>query len=448
MPLRVGIPYQPYSFLIKKLNGLIIAQDDKGRVRYSGTDASTVIQAAVDALPAEGGKPFVCEGVYNIRSSIVIQKKSVFIQGMGYSTKFNLERGANTSIFELKDNSDNFRMSDIWLFGNKAENTAGHGVFLNNTTEVTNWRFTNVIISNFAGDGIRIAKKLYASIFQNCYIETNNGDGIHAEERFDNCFIQNCYIYSNGGNGISLYLAVRTHIYENQINLNDNNGIELDTSYEAEILGNQISQNGLSGIRAYFNSVRNRIIGNLIERNGREGIYGYGGFSDNVIIGNHFHDNSQVADNTYNDIWLRTDGPRYCLNNLIAGNHFLGAILTTKKAMYGVEESASTDDYNMIINNRFATLGTAPVLTRGANTIVKRNLGYVTERGGTATLAAGATSVTVSHGLAATPKIVLVTPHHSEITDIRITAKTATSFTAEVTTAPTADRTFDWQAEM
>jgi hypothetical protein len=60
MPVRAGVPYQPYSFLVKKLNGLIVAQDDKGAIRFSGTDASTVIQYAVDALP-NGGTVFLKE---------------------------------------------------------------------------------------------------------------------------------------------------------------------------------------------------------------------------------------------------------------------------------------------------------------------------------------------------------------------------------------------------
>jgi len=75
-------------------------------------------------------------------------------------------------------------------------------------------------------------------------------------------------------------------------------------------------------------------------------------------------------------------------------------------------------------------------------------LGFVSRNLGTATFTAGVTSVTVSHGLARTPKIVIVTPHHGEIADIRVTGKTAADFTAEVSTAPTLDRTFDWYAEV
>jgi hypothetical protein len=60
MPVRAGVPYQPYSFLIKKLNGLTVAQDDKGVVRFSGADPGTVVQKAVNALP-NGGTVFLKE---------------------------------------------------------------------------------------------------------------------------------------------------------------------------------------------------------------------------------------------------------------------------------------------------------------------------------------------------------------------------------------------------
>jgi len=60
MPLRVGLPYQPYSFLIKKLDGLIVAQDDRGRIRFSGINATTVIQSAIDAL-TKGGIIYVAK---------------------------------------------------------------------------------------------------------------------------------------------------------------------------------------------------------------------------------------------------------------------------------------------------------------------------------------------------------------------------------------------------
>jgi len=92
MPLRVGIPYQPYSFLIKKLDSLIVAQDDKGRIRFSGKDAATVIQKAINALPT-GGSIFISTGTYSIKTTISVEKGDVTIIGEGRSTTLLNETG-------------------------------------------------------------------------------------------------------------------------------------------------------------------------------------------------------------------------------------------------------------------------------------------------------------------------------------------------------------------
>jgi len=78
LPIRVGLPYQPYSFLIRKLDGLIIAQDQKGSIRFSGTDASAVIQSAIDAL-TNGGTLFVGLATYVLSSAITLKPKVNFI---------------------------------------------------------------------------------------------------------------------------------------------------------------------------------------------------------------------------------------------------------------------------------------------------------------------------------------------------------------------------------
>jgi len=68
-------------------------------------------------------------------------------------------------------------------------------------------------------------------------------------------------------------------------------------------------------------------------------------------------------------------------------------------------------------------------------------------RWGTATIPAGSTSVTVNHGLAAAPKKVLVTPA-GNLGAVWVSSITSTSFTINCSTAPTADTTVYWYAEV
>jgi len=83
----------------------------------------------------------------------------------------------------------------------------------------------------------------------------------------------------------------------------------------------------------------------------------------------------------------------------------------------------------------------------GINNKIHNNIGYVTENSGTATIAAGTTSVTVAHGLAATPTKVLITPR-ADIGDVWVSARDATNITINCDTAPAADVIVDWYAEI
>jgi hypothetical protein len=66
---------------------------------------------------------------------------------------------------------------------------------------------------------------------------------------------------------------------------------------------------------------------------------------------------------------------------------------------------------------------------------------------GTATIPAGTTSVTVAHGLAATPSKVIVTPR-ANIGSVWVSARNSTHITISCSTAPTADTIVDWYAEV
>jgi len=77
---------------------------------------------------------------------------------------------------------------------------------------------------------------------------------------------------------------------------------------------------------------------------------------------------------------------------------------------------------------------------------IKRNVGYATENSGVATIPAGSTRVTVSHGLATAPGKVLVTPY----ANIRVWVENITSTTFDIVTdvAPAADVNVAWYAEV
>jgi hypothetical protein len=87
------------------------------------------------------------------------------------------------------------------------------------------------------------------------------------------------------------------------------------------------------------------------------------------------------------------------------------------------------------------------VNTGGTTVYFRRNTGYPTEASGTATISSGSTSVTVNHGLVCTPSKVLITPLAQPSGNLWVSNITSTSFTINISTAPSANLSVAWSAE-
>lgn len=95
--------------------------------------------------------------------------------------------------------------------------------------------------------------------------------------------------------------------------------------------------------------------------------------------------------------------------------------------------------------------GTPIVKIDGAAGYFRHNVGFATEAQGIATIASASTSVTVAHGLAATPSLqnIVVTPTNNlgSATKFWISGATSSQFTINVNAAPgAATATFAWTA--
>lgn len=116
------------------------------------------------------------------------------------------------------------------------------------------------------------------------------------------------------------------------------------------------------------------------------------------------------------------------------------------------EESTGGAGDNIITDNSLVANAAATVAlleSAGANTILRNNIGWVTEANGTATVANATTSIAVTHGLSITPSLdmISVTPTNSlgTATKFWISGATATQFTINVDADPGATTaTFAW----
>lgn len=133
-------------------------------------------------------------------------------------------------------------------------------------------------------------------------------------------------------------------------------------------------------------------------------------------------------------------------NNLIKGNYIKDA-----PASYaGIKEWGTADNNLITANNLLDCAAGRKIVKGGANTVVRNNIGYVTEKSGTATLVNGNTSIAVTHGLAVTPAAgdVMVTPIEGwgNAVAFYIDTYTSTQFTIHVDADPGQDVDFAWKA--
>jgi len=91
-----GYPeYFAPTYIVYKVGAVYRAKAsaESGLPSFSGTDFSTVIQDAIDALPDEGGHIFIKKGDYRITKTIKIHRSYVQISGEGAATVLKAESG-------------------------------------------------------------------------------------------------------------------------------------------------------------------------------------------------------------------------------------------------------------------------------------------------------------------------------------------------------------------
>ncbi len=139
------------------------------------------LQAAVDALPDEGGIVFVPPATYDLSSPLRITKGDVTIVGAGTSTHIRNknEQGKPAIVIEPEEYSGNRRariwrveLSELRLTGNPR---SGPGILANGVNELF---LHDMTISYHGGDGIRMVDCYEDPRVADCLITYNKGAGL------------------------------------------------------------------------------------------------------------------------------------------------------------------------------------------------------------------------------------------------------------------------------
>ena len=352
-----------------------------GQIDFKGNDASTIIQSAIDNL-IDGGSTYIKTGsnpeIYLISSPIEIDDK-ISLVGDGFQTTIlKLQNNVNDSLLKTKSFGSVTRghiiIKDIGLNGNKANNTAGHGIL----GQMWNSLIDRVWVTDFVGSGIFLKIDGNENIIQKCRITNCGGDGIHIESGVNDGYLLNNLIYNNNGYQIQFinpwgWWVVNNHIYQIQTT-----AIRFEGIQRCFIVNNYIEGSDTYVSMALIGGttpVQHNVVRGNVFVNGLDGLWLYGGASTSKAI-----------------------------YNIIVGNIFHSVVQSS------IIEKNSQEDYNIIIGNYVS--GSSPIVKLGVNTVVRDNVGYPTENSGVAVFSGDGvtTQFTIAHGLVSTPSSVRVTP--------------------------------------
>jgi len=104
LPLRIGVPYQAFSFILRTKGTRTIAQNENGRIQYSDSDFNKVIEKAIDNVVSIGGGNLLLRaGTHKITASIAREKEdNVAIYGEGRQTLLQLQADTYINVFQLR----------------------------------------------------------------------------------------------------------------------------------------------------------------------------------------------------------------------------------------------------------------------------------------------------------------------------------------------------------
>lgn len=436
---------------------LVVAASDssaksKAQADYvcDGTDDHVEINAAIASISTTGGKIQLLEGTYNLSDSVLLSSNITF-EGMGKATVLT---GVNRPI-EIVDVEYSI-ITDISLDGNSL---FAEGIHINGGYSLN---IKNCYIYNFTTYGIYFEKGS-ASAYKGSLITSN--------------FIYNVGDYLTDTTGYGIYLKSLSSDYSEYIKIignnislcgtairiegNNNNvtGNVLDTNYcgisikaaaRSQILGNTINHSTAYGLFLNTGSSLATVADNFIVHSGQEGISIYGNPGYHLITSNHIYSNGDLNSGDDHDTEIRincstgTDIKTIFINNYIGFASDANAnacVSITNPAVSGIHF------LNNFMENRSGT-GHYFSGWSSANGVIRDNYGgYSVENTGTATITTGQTSVNVTHGLAAAPTRVQLTPTTATAgKQYYVSAKATSTFTITIDSAAEADISFDWQA--
>ena len=308
------------SYVIFKDGDVIKARDQWGNIAYTGTDASEVIQSAINALRSRGGEIYITKGTYLIKKPL-IPCSHLHIVGEDVDATA-LKLGADVNLFEYNasDRIYFFLLERITLNGDAPRRKSGNLVSFND--KVWDYGFYDVFFQNAPGSAI-VGYGWNTRIID-CVFEWNRGDSA---------------LNITSGNDVRIVSNKFLDNYQNAITLGAGASV---------------------------------VMNNYIERSRYNGLILPSNIHSIEVIGNTFATSGYLNEGLYDNICTHASRVK------IIGNNFrgdYGGVLYTRHGVYVCSEAHDT----IIESNSFMNHAQEAILDVGTNTKIKNNVGFATE---------------------------------------------------------------------
>lgn len=251
------------------------------------------------------------------------------------------------------------------------------------------------------------------------------------------CFFSQLACDTSDGNGIEITAAgsatVKGLFFDNCWSGTNNRGVSIVTSS-----GGVVDTVHFTDSTFYNNKLQGALIDNA------------GGNVQNIEFNNcRAAGNSQAASGTYAGFDFGNGNTGFSVRNCRSGAHAGFAASQS----YGLLIGTGCDQYQ-ITNNNFVgnTTGAAADNSAGTSSTreVRGNLGYKTIASGVAIILSGTNQITVTHGLAGTPSVVLANPSNANLGGLSFWSGVfgATTFNINTSGNVGSDTPFSWTASL
>lgn len=352
--------------VLKSSTTLIVAASnslhpERADYQCDGTADDVEIQAALDALPATGGRVILLDGTYNTIANITVPATSA-LEGQSFNTIIIPAGAAITNGIVL--NGNNIKLANF-----KITLAAGCGTGGARPNVVYAIGMNHLLIENMylvgdksvADDGsnLRQCGILFDNVddseINTVWSEDNMKYGIHLYNGSDYNVVNGCRSQGNAQSGIYIYTSSNNNTITGNICQSNGNGIIVEASSSYNTITGNTCLTGGNGIFLFTSADNNTITGNTLQNCGGTALYMYNS-GYNTITGN------TIQGNTTNGVYFRNTYHNTIAGNSVQGNGNSGIYLrqTTYSTIigntcrgnthYGLYIYSSTDN-NTIIGN-------------------------------------------------------------------------------------------------